>query len=170
MNWNPYTVKELTETLEGIDGWFLDGGHALDVFLGKVTRTHHDIDIGVFSSQVEPFLENILEKGLDVYVANRNLVKLNPLGFKETDYNYWVSDESGYRFQVLVYAVDEDFVHFRRNNGITWPKSEFLIRKNGVAVVNPLVSYAFKVTTKSVESKDIHDIAQLTAWLMNNSK
>ena len=28
--------------------WFVCGGWALDLFIGKQTREHHDLDIGIF--------------------------------------------------------------------------------------------------------------------------
>src|SRR5580692_1197154 len=30
--------------------WWIAGGWALDLFLGKVTRTHQDLDVGIFRS------------------------------------------------------------------------------------------------------------------------
>lgn len=165
MNWLPYTKHELSKALEGIPGWFLDGGESLDLFLGRTTRTHHDIDVGIFSPNIEEFLAKLFNAGYRIYVANRKLVSFSPAEFNLEDYNYWIADRQGYRFQVLKYRLEDGLVYFRRNNKIAWPIASFLIEKSGFSIINPLVTYAFKVTASSVEDKDLADIAKLLEWV-----
>ena len=45
----------------------------------------------------------------------------------------------------------------------------FLIAKGSIEVVNPLVTYAFKVTTSSVQEKDLIDISMLAKWVGENA-
>lgn len=88
---------------------------------------------------------------------------------EERNYNYWVSDGGGYRFQVLIYNLNNGFVSFRRSRDVTWPVSSFLVFKDGIKVVNPLITYAFKVTTKPVQEKDLFDISILLDWVKENA-
>ena len=46
--WQPWTPRELTDMLDGVDvDWCVVGGWAIDLFLGEVTRPHHDLEIAV---------------------------------------------------------------------------------------------------------------------------
>jgi hypothetical protein len=43
------SLERVFGALEGLDvPWYLCGGWAVDAFLGRVTREHHDVDIAVF--------------------------------------------------------------------------------------------------------------------------
>ena len=170
MNWNPYTVDELSRNLAGLTGWFLDGGYSLELILDKNTRAHGDIDIGTYVQEAKPLFSGISALGYQIYVANKG--KLDPYHeseFSESNYNYWVSDGESFRFQVLLYKLKAGKVYFRRNKGISWPEAAFLIEKNGMKVVNPLITYAFKVTASTVEDKDLADISLLLDWVAENA-
>ncbi len=158
MDWNPLTIDQLHRVLPDRASWFLDGGQAFDLFLGEKTREHSDLDIGVFSYHAKAILDIISTKGYRVYIANQQLLPYVSSAFDEKAYNYWVADDSAYKLQILVYQVEGENVVFRRNPLITWPKKSFLIQLDQIAIVNPLVSYAFKVTTKEPLAKDLIDI------------
>ena len=170
MNWNPYSIIELSKKLAGTTDWFLDGGYSLELFLEKTSRYHGDIDIGVFSQNTKKLLKYIEGLGLQVYVASKGGVeKYNEYHFTESNFNYWVSDGEFYRFQILVYELKSGRVSFRRNKEISWPESSFIIEKNDIRMVNPLVTYAFKVTTSSVEGKDLSDISLFSNWMAEHA-
>ena len=47
-NWSPLSPAEVAEVLAGMPvPWWIAGGVALDLFLGRAMRTHEDIDIQV---------------------------------------------------------------------------------------------------------------------------
>jgi hypothetical protein len=165
MNWKPYTLDELCKSLNGLTDWFLDGGYSLELFLGEAKRSHGDIDIGVYACDAKAFLQALVDREYGVHIANKELALFNQFQFCTDDYNYWIYDKNGYRFQLLVYEVENGKVHFRRNKGVSFPQDSFLITINGIAVINPLVTFAFKVTTKSIEQKDLADIALLSRWV-----
>lgn len=159
--WKAFTIDELRALLDGFDRWFLDGGMALDHFLGRCTRVHGDIDIGVMSGDLEDLLTVMIDHGLEIYDATKNLERILYLEDGGRSHNYWISDGNHYKVQVLVYEPEGNQVVFRRNPAIRWPRKSFSIAKGELRIVNPLVIYAFKVTTKTVEQKDLVDIASL---------
>ncbi len=167
-DWKPFTLNELHTALGDCSGWFVDGGEALDLFLGQKTREHGDLDIGVLTSFVPEVLSKLTQQGFQVFIANRQLqplaTEINP-----QDYNYWISDGQHYKLQILVYAVQDERVYFRRNPEISWPLEELILEKNGIELINPLVSYAFKVTCSAPQPKDLQDIAQLSHWVGQRS-
>ena len=82
--------------------------------------------------------------------------------------NYWVSDDEHFKVQVLVYELQGDRVSFRRNPEVTWPLNTFTFQRNALRIVNPLVPYAFKVTNKSIEPKDLLDVSNLLNSIARN--
>ncbi|MHB9025924.1 MAG: nucleotidyltransferase domain-containing protein, partial [Armatimonadota bacterium] len=45
-NWEPLSVDEVVELMSGLaTPWWIAGGWAIDLFLGRQTRTHADIDV-----------------------------------------------------------------------------------------------------------------------------
>jgi hypothetical protein len=45
-NWSPLSVDEVATAFEGMPvAWWIAGGWALDLFVGKTTRPHEDIDV-----------------------------------------------------------------------------------------------------------------------------
>jgi len=45
-NWSPLSVEGIAEILKGISvPWWVAGGWALDLFVGRTTRAHDDIDV-----------------------------------------------------------------------------------------------------------------------------
>jgi hypothetical protein len=161
VHWKPFTTDELTTMLINSDHWFLDGGHALDTFLRKTTRVHGDIDIGVLSTHSKELLDNFISKGFTVLIANRNLTPYVRDNDSSNDYNYWVTDGENYKVQVLVYTYENSRVLFRRNKEVSWPIENFTLLVDNIKIINPFVSYAFKVTNKSPLPKDLLDIDNL---------
>ncbi|MPZ50806.1 MAG: hypothetical protein GEU75_16155 [Dehalococcoidia bacterium] len=50
----PEPVARVAETMSGFDHtWFLCGGWAVDAWIGRQTRDHHDIDIAVFADELD---------------------------------------------------------------------------------------------------------------------
>ncbi|MEW6711863.1 MAG: hypothetical protein AB1403_18720 [Candidatus Riflebacteria bacterium] len=161
MDWKAFSLADILQLLDGFDRWFLDGGAALDHFLGRSSRTHGDIDIGVLSPDVEALLTLFIKRGLEVFDACHELQRVKSPGSSKKSYNYWIADGKHYKVQVLVYEAEKNLVAFRRNPAMKWPLEAFALNVNGVRVVNPLVIYAFKVTTRSPEPKDLTDVASL---------
>lgn len=169
MNWKPFTINELRKRLGQFDRWFLDGGLALDHYLGRSTRVHGDIDIGVLSTDTEALLATFIDGGLEVYDANCGLDRVTLARHREQSYNYWISDGDHYKVQILVYKEEGNHVVFRRSPAIKWPIESFTLTKGELRVVNPLVIYAFKITAKSVEQKDLTDITNLLNLMRPNN-
>jgi len=72
------------------------------------------------------------------------------------------------RKNLLINCQKPGKVVFRRNNKIKWGIETFTIKVNEIKILNPLVSYAFKITTKNIEEKDLKDIRELTNYFGQN--
>jgi hypothetical protein len=52
-----------TELKEVRFPWYISGGWALDLFLGRVTRLHHDVDVGIPYSAQRELRKHLTERG-----------------------------------------------------------------------------------------------------------
>ena len=67
--WEPLSVEAVTELLRGIDArWWIAGGWALDLHLGRQTRPHHDIDVLVLREDLPGVRERL--RGWDLHAAD----------------------------------------------------------------------------------------------------
>src|SRR6266545_2189922 len=58
--WEPLTPEQAVEVMRGVEvPWYIAGGWALDLFIGRQTRAHGDLDIAVLRGD-EPALQRHL--------------------------------------------------------------------------------------------------------------
>ena len=67
--WEPLSVEAVTELLRGVDArWWIAGGWALDLHLGRQTRSHHDLDVLVLREDLPGLRERL--RGWDLHAAD----------------------------------------------------------------------------------------------------
>lgn len=166
MEWQPYTLQQAKSVLDPSLPWFLDGGEAIDWYLGQQTRQHDDLDIGITNMHALQLLNHLVSQDLQVFNASKGQFTT----FEQDDiakgaYNFWVSDREAYRLQILVYYVQGGLALFRRNKQITWPVESLAVHVRGEKILNPTISLMFKVTSSHLKTKDLSDIQHLIASL-----
>ncbi|QTH43230.1 hypothetical protein J4772_01800 [Cohnella sp. LGH] len=81
-NWTPLTVSEIGAIFSEIPiTWCIAGGWALDLYLGRQSRKHADIDIIVLREQQAIAFQH-LSKGWQLYKAEEGklaLCKVDPI-------------------------------------------------------------------------------------------
>lgn len=118
--------------MEDFDGpWWIAGGVAVDLFLGKTTREHEDIDVSVLQAH-RPSLEGTLA-GWDVNPVNEHEV--------------WARQAADGPWQIeflLEQRQGDDWV-FRRNAQITMPLGHLgKVTPDGVPYLVPEVVLLYK--------------------------
>jgi hypothetical protein len=69
-------IKEVTNLMNSIvDEWAICGGDAIDLFVGKDTRLHKDIDIVVFWKDRKILIESFFYNGWRVFEPNRGMLR-----------------------------------------------------------------------------------------------
>jgi hypothetical protein len=107
--------------------WYVAGGWALDLFLGRITREHHDIDVAIFrEDQIE--LRNHLAGW-----RFRKVVKHQSHAREEWDEREWLSlpvheiharsPDGDAELEILLNESKEENWVFRRNPAVTLPRS-----------------------------------------------
>lgn len=162
--WRSLAVEALKDELAGFDGWVLAGGCSVVRITGEDTRSHGDIDIGVFRSELEACLAVLGLGRVFLCVDGRHVVWTGgPVPAAVHD--IWVTDRAGkfWALQVMVYDDEGDRVIYRRDRRISWAKRDHAIEVDGVRVLNPLVTVLFKTNKPHLEDKEAHDVSALIA-------
>lgn len=68
--WDPLTPEQVKQRLEGIAvPWWIAGGWALDLFMGRQIRAHEDIEISVYRDDVAALRSHL--RSLEFFIADR---------------------------------------------------------------------------------------------------
>ena len=66
--WEPIAIEELPKLLADFDRpWWIAGGWALDLFIGRVTRAHTDVEVSVFRDDIDALRRAL--KGWEFFIA-----------------------------------------------------------------------------------------------------
>lgn len=158
--WQPVGIDELQGHLGSFQDWCLCGGHSLDWLVGRETRPHGDIDVGVLRSDLVDCLQSIGQERVFLCDPPGSLVAWDggPIGVHVHD--IWITDPicQHWIFQVMVYDNNDGIVTYRRDSRITWPASQHTVVHRGLRVLNPAITMLFKLNKPTLEDKDCVDM------------
>jgi len=151
--------------------WWVAGGWALDLHLGKVTRAHKDLDIGILRKDAAIVLAAL--PGWEFFEAKDGVlaeivdgraprVEVNSLWCKQTNAQHWQMEF------VLDDSAGECWI-FRRDRGITCALSK-AIRRNaeGMAYLAPEIQLLYKA--RAPRPEDQVDFRQVAPQLDRNAQ
>jgi hypothetical protein len=168
--WQPLSIEEVAMVLDGLPvGWWIAGGHAIDLFVGSSTRHHQDVDVAVLRPDqlaVQAHLD-----GWDLRIAHDGrLARWAPgqlLGPHE--HGIWArpNPASAWQFELLVDDVIDGQWAYRRNPAVRLPLEQLgLTTATGLPYLRPEVVLLYKA--KQPQAPDEHDAAvaipRLSAW------
>lgn len=118
-----------------VEPWWIAGGIALDLFVNRQLRSHHDVDVLVLSKDADTFRRQL--SSWDIHAAvgwagqpgrSDRLLREWPTGTPlPTDTGaFWCrpTDQDPWHFELLVNPSRGDRWQFKRSKGITLPLSE----------------------------------------------
>ena len=168
-DWDPFDVASVSGLMAGTDAlWWLSGGCALDVFLGRVTRVHGDIDVSVRRSDW-PLVRSYLADRLEVFIARGGALYALPgpeLPLDEEVHNLWAREIDGdaWRLQLNLEPCNGAAWTFRRDTRVRRPTAEVVWhRDDGLPFVNPAVQLLWKA--RDAQPKDEIDRANVAPHL-----
>jgi hypothetical protein len=166
MAWTP---DQAAEALEGVAApWAVAGGWALDLWLGKETREHEDIEITVpaaFFPEVQARLE---AHGLRLFDnLNGEVIALEP-GQAPRPQGFQVGvtdrDAQGWRLDIFREPGDARTWVYRRTGELSAPRAWANGRTAaGIPFVAPQIILLFKA--KAMRDKDLGDFARIAPML-----
>jgi hypothetical protein len=155
--------------------WAVAGGWAIDLWLGKQTRDHHDIEVVVRRCD-----QRVVHAAL---TADWDLFALDPPGggwrpwsgvpIHAPAFQLQARSSSG-EFDLFTEAVDDSGWHFRRDHRITTGPEEVIMPSgSGIPIVRPEIQLLYMA--KSTEPKNQHDFEtarphlapEAALWLAN---
>ena len=123
-----WTPQEAAQALAGLDvPWCVVGGWAIDLFLGRVTRKHEDLEIAV-PRMFFPAIRSHLERRYALHVVGDGEVRRMKAGsvLPPEKHQCWVLDEAANQWRLDVMSEPGDIV--RGVNGVEIKRVGDLVR------------------------------------------
>ncbi len=170
-HWAPISIPEAVALMQGLAiPWWIAGGWALDLFLGRTTRAHEDTDILILRRDqlaLHPHLRDwVLFKTQQP--AWPHLAPWPAGEFLEARINdLWVRDrlEDGpWRFEFMLMDAEGEEWIYRRLPSIRGPLAEIgLLTPDGIPYLAPEIQLLYK--SGSLREKDTADLLRVLPHL-----
>lgn len=167
--WIPWRPGEAMKQLGGAPSlWCVAGGWALDLWLGKQTRPHYDLEIAVLRPDFATFRARLSR--FDFFVAADGKVFVLPSEASPGSQHHqvWVLDRSAkiWRMDILLEPGDTDTWVFRRDETIRCPRSQMIATTTeGVPYLKPEGVLLYKAkATRPKDEDDFRTCAPLMAF------
>lgn len=166
--WKPVSVGEAFCIFsEAPFRWWISGGNALDLHIGKSWRTHDDIDVGFVRSEAEIVYGWM--KAWDLWIASGGALvrwRGEQLHVDEEQNNVWArkNDEQHWSIDLTVGDGDSRRWAYRRDSRLSRPWEEAVLHTDeGVPYLAPDLQLLFK--SKDNRPKDDVDAAEVIPLL-----
>lgn len=150
--------------------WFIAGGWAIDLAIGRVTREHGDIDICIFRESLPQFLNYFKEWKIEVCVpgTSQRLICESVEDVKAPRHELHVIKRDN-NIEVLLNEKQGNNVVFRRDTSIVLPIETFTCRtKEKIPFVHPAWQLLFKA--KYAKEEDQHDFNAVVKILSKHER
>ena len=174
--WKPLSVEAVTDLLRGMDArWWIAGGWALDLHLGRQTRPHHDIDVLVLRGDLPGVRERL--RSWDLHAADPpGAGRLRPWpGHEQLPaalHDIWCRETttSPWALQLMVDDTDGADWLYRRDSRIRRPVAELHgpASTPGRPVLAPEVQLLYK--SRTPRPKDVEDFSSLVRVLDDDQR
>ena len=162
--WEPMELESVVETFAPASfRWWISGGHALDLHLGRTWREHEDTDLGVARRDLGAF--RTLLAGWDLHVAAAGQLtrwRGEPLELARDQNNVWCRVSAGGPW-VLDVAIGEGSAEhwiYRRDPSVQVPWEMAVLRTaEGIPYLAPELQLLYK--SKGLRAKDEVDAAEV---------
>lgn len=168
-DWQPMSVQEAVAIFSDAPfRWWISGGYALELHLGRVWRTHDDVDVGVCRVDTPAVFRWLADWDLWIATAGR-LLPWNGhlLEANQNTNNVWArsAPNAPWRFDLTVGSGTPDRWEYRRDTTIqrTWGAA-LLEAPDGIPYLAPEIQLLFK--SKDPRPKD-HEDARLVVPMLD---
>jgi Aminoglycoside-2''-adenylyltransferase len=152
--WEPLHPAELARLLCGLrTPWWICGGWALDLFLGRETRRHDDLDVAVLRRDQPTLFRHLGGWEVRYATPQHTLEPWDGEHLEPPIHGIWArrSNEANAPWTcefLLNEHTDQDWI-FRRNEGITRSLDEVGAEQDGVPFLRPEIVLLYKASEPS---------------------
>jgi hypothetical protein len=168
--WDAWSPSEVARHFEGLSlPWYVSAGWAVDLFLGRQTREHADLEIGVPAHRFIEVEEAL--GGFEIVVVGDGAAWPVTESALSAHHQTWVRERDGgpWRVDVMREPWDGDTWVCRRDPRIRLQAASLISRTaDGIPYVQPEVVLLFKA--KVVRPKDEMDFATALPHLNGNRR
>jgi len=155
--WEPWTPEDVASRLLGTSArWYVVAGWALDLFVGRQSRPHDDIEIGVPAESFSEIREVFADYDFDVVDSGRRW-PLASDAFAST-FQTWLRDNKTGVYHLDVFREPHNGSEWicRRDERIRMPYDQLIrFSGKGIPYMSPEVALLFKA--KGLREKDQAD-------------
>ena len=171
--WEPLDLDHVVRLFAQWPGhWWITGGVALELHLGRSWRAHHDSDLSIVRRET-PLLRTVL-RDWDIQIAAAGA--LTPWEGTEpsapaNQNNLWCrqAPDQPWCLDVTLSDGDEDWWIYRRDPSLRRPWSDAVLRTDdGVPYLDPVLQLLFK--SKDHRPKDDHDAREVVPALSEGQR
>lgn len=135
--------------------WLFSSGWALDIFLGRVTRVHHDVDVVVPRAKVQAVREHLDAGGWELVLPLGGRLEPWPPGSPLAPDIQIHAHRDGAFIDLLLTEMTEETWTYRRKPSITCPAGRaFLRTADGLPYLAPELVLLFKSKNTSVNQHE----------------
>ena len=162
--WEPYSVEAVQRLMDDAPlTWWLSGGEALDLFVGRRTREHGDVDVSVRRTDIGRLCTHLAGR-LELLIAHDGALHAVDRPLREAEHGLWAreSPEGPWRVQFNLEPVDGDEWVYRRDPRVRRPVDDVIQERNEVPCVAPAVQLLWKAKdTRPHDQRDFEVVVPL---------
>ncbi|HEX3300792.1 MAG TPA: amino acid transporter [Actinomycetota bacterium] len=153
-----YTPADAVRLFGNLPDWWIAGGWAIDLWLGRATRDHADLDIAMLRRSQRAFWDRLARWDLHLATAPGVLEPwkddevpspLHAVWCRQTPTDPWA-------FELLLNDSDRTSWLFRRDHDVGMPLADIArTSDDGVPFLAPEIVLVYKA--KNVRENDVHD-------------
>jgi Aminoglycoside-2''-adenylyltransferase len=159
--WDPWNPAEVARRLASVDApWYVAAGWAIDLFLGRETRPHEDIEIAVPEEKFPAVRRTLADlelfaigDGLARGVDEQSLAAFFQTWAREPDSGVW-------RLDVMREPWEDDTWVFRRDPRVRRPSSDVIAHTDdGIPYAQPEIVLLYKAkAARDKDEADFHNV------------
>lgn len=169
--WQAWHPAELAAKLAGVGvPWAIVGGWAIDLYLGRTTRSHGDIELSIPRAGFDRVRDHLSD--FSMHVVGDGEVRVLPSGAlppPERHQNWVLDPVAGrWRADVMLDPGDDEHWVFRRDPRIRARRADVTGVRDGIPFLTPEVVLLFKA--KAQRPKDERDFAAVRPSLVRRAR
>ena len=168
--WDPLGLEDVLALMEPFAApWWIGGGWALDLHIGRQTREHADVDVIIRRADQE--LLRTLLAGWDIRVAHKGRLEPWTTPLRRPRHGLWARSDtvSGWQVEFLLAETEGDEWIYRRDENVRVPLADVVLRTRlGVPYLRPEVLLLNK--SHDVRDRDELDFAAVLPLLDDRAR